>query len=110
MQGKAVLIDMPSIKDMCEAAEAELKRRGHAVVRHPGIPAFKAAKNPLEDGDVLFTLGLPCTRELMSSAKLRAVISPYTGTDFIDVAAATELGIVVGHGQVPENSIGMAES
>jgi phosphoglycerate dehydrogenase-like enzyme len=110
MQGRAVLIDMPSIRDMCDAAEAELKKKGLPFVRHAGIPAFKAAKNPLADGDLLFVLGLPCTRELMSSAKLRAVVSPFTGTDFIDVPAATELGIVVGHGQVPENGIGMAES
>jgi D-3-phosphoglycerate dehydrogenase len=110
MAGKVVLVEVPAITDMCDIAEAELPKRGHAVVRHASPAAFKAAKDALGEGDVLFALGMPVNRELLSSARLKAVVSPFTGTEFIDVAAATELGIVVGHGQVPGNSIGMAES
>jgi phosphoglycerate dehydrogenase-like enzyme len=79
-------------------------------VRYANAGAFKQAKAPLAEGDVLMALGWPVTRELLSAAKLRALVSPYTGTDFIDMAAASELGIVVGHGQTPENTIGMAEA
>lgn len=109
------MVGAPPIKALLDAGEAELKKRGHAVVRYANAADFKAAESkaappPLADGDVLVALGMPCTRALLSMAKLRAVVSPYTGTEFIDVAAATDLGIVVGFGQTPENTIGMAES
>ena len=108
--GKAVLVEVPNTIEMCDRIESDMKQRGRGVVRHKGPAAFKATASPLGEGDVLFALGMPCNRELLASASIRAVVSPYTGTDFIDVAAATKLGIVVGHGQVPENSVGMAES
>jgi phosphoglycerate dehydrogenase-like enzyme len=38
------------------------------------------------------------------------VISPFTGTEGFDEAAATELGILVVNGQTPENSESMAEA
>ena len=109
-QGKIVLVEVPNTSEMCDRIEQAMGEQARPVVRYQGIAAFKSANAPLADGDVLFALGLPCNRALLASARLRAVISPFTGTDFIDVAAATELGIVIGHGQVPENSIGMAES
>jgi phosphoglycerate dehydrogenase-like enzyme len=37
-------------------------------------------------------------------------MSPVTGTDGIDEAAATDLGIIVGNGQIPENYESMAEA
>jgi phosphoglycerate dehydrogenase-like enzyme len=52
-----------------------------------------------------------CTRELMQAApRLRAVINPTIGVETVDLAAATELGILVGNGATPENHIGMAEA
>ncbi len=108
--GKVVMVGMPSIMYMLDAGEQELKKSGHAFVRYANAAEFRAAQTPLADGDVLVAMAMPCRRELLSSARLRAVVSPYTGTEFIDVAAATELGIVVGFGQTPENTIGMAES
>jgi len=41
---------------------------------------------------------------------LRGVVSPIAGTDHIDIGAATEAGVIVGRGQTPENTIGMAEA
>ncbi|MGH7076358.1 MAG: NAD(P)-dependent oxidoreductase, partial [Stellaceae bacterium] len=38
------------------------------------------------------------------------VVSPVIGTEHIDVAAATELGIAVGLGATPENYLGVAEA
>lgn len=52
-----------------------------------------------------------CSRAIMEYApKLKAVMSPVIGVESIDVDAATELGIVVGHGATPENFLGIAES
>jgi D-3-phosphoglycerate dehydrogenase len=45
-----------------------------------------------------------------SAPRLRAVISPITGIDIIDVEAATELGIIVANGHIPENTESMAEA
>jgi phosphoglycerate dehydrogenase-like enzyme len=109
-KGRAIIVAGGSINSMSDDIEAGVKARGHETVRYANAAALKDAKAPLADGDVLMALGWPVTQELLSSARLRAVVSPYTGTDFIDVPAATGLGIVVGHGQTPENTIGMAEA
>src|SRR5438552_11807835 len=101
-KGRAVLVGGGSIASMTDDIGRGVKARGHEVVRHANPGAFRQAASPLAEGDVLMALGWPCNRELLSSAKLRALVSPYTGTDFIDVAAATELGVVIGHGQTPE--------
>ena len=54
---------------------------------------------------------LHVTREVMAaSPHLRAVISPYTGTEGFDEKAATDLGILVANGQPPENYESMAEA
>lgn len=47
---------------------------------------------------------------LEAAPRLRAVMSPVIGVESIDVDAASELGIMVGHGATPENFIGMAEA
>src|SRR5579875_123843 len=53
----------------------------------------------------------PVSKELMLRApRLRAVVSPFIGTEGFDEAAASSLGIIVANGQVPENFLSMAES
>src|SRR6185437_2722184 len=50
-------------------------------------------------------------RSVMEAAPhLRVVVSPIIGTEHIDVAAATDLGIAVGYGATPENYLGVAEA
>ena len=47
------------------------------------------------------------SREMMEAApKLKAIMSPVIGVESIDVDAATDLGIIVGHGATPENFLG----
>ncbi len=54
-------------------------------------------------------LGLP--RQVLEQAtRTRLVVSPIIGTEFIDVASATELGILVANGATAENFDGMAEA
>ena len=69
-------------------------------------------RSALKDADVLLAAGdTPCTRAVMQSApRLRAVISPFIGTEGFDEAAATELGILIANGQTPENVESMAEA
>lgn len=52
-----------------------------------------------------------CSREIMAAApRLRAVVSGVIGVDTIDMDAANEMGLIVGHGAMPENYLGVAES
>jgi phosphoglycerate dehydrogenase-like enzyme len=54
-------------------------------------------------------LGIPRS-VLERSQRARLVVSQIIGTEFIDVDAATELGILVAHGAMAENFDGMAEA
>jgi D-3-phosphoglycerate dehydrogenase len=55
--------------------------------------------------------GLKLPRHVLErSERARLVVSSIIGTDFIDVAAASELGILVAHGAMAENFDGMAEA
>jgi D-3-phosphoglycerate dehydrogenase / 2-oxoglutarate reductase len=63
------------------------------------------------DAMVGYFAGLHLPREVLEAGKkLRVVASPVIGTEHIDVAAATELGIAVGYGATPENYLGVAEA
>ncbi len=66
----------------------------------------------LRGADVaVFTVRHECSRELMQAApRLRGVCFPTIGVETLDLAAATELGIIVGHGATRGNVVGMAES
>lgn len=54
-------------------------------------------------------IGLPRS-VIEASSRARVVTSPIIGTEHIDVQAATEAGIIVAHGAMPENFDGMAEA
>jgi phosphoglycerate dehydrogenase-like enzyme len=89
----------------------EMTRRGHEVIRYKEPPVFLAKEDALARADILFGNGYPCTRALLEKApKLRAVVTPWIGTEGFDIAAATSLGIVVANGQVAENYLSMAEA
>lgn len=86
--------------------------KGHTATRYAALEDFQRRPEALEQADVLYAVGyLSVTREMMARApRLRAVISPWTGTDGFDERAATDLGILVGNGQAPENAESMAEA
>ena len=51
------------------------------------------------------------SREILAAApRLRGVVFPSIGTESLDLAAATELGIIVAYGPTPENFLSMAEA
>lgn len=92
------------------AVEA-LRSEGHEVRRHPSDGGTSAAAiDPDVDLVVAFggvAIGRP---DLARLCRLRALISPVTGTEGFDERAATELGILVANGQVVENYTSMAEA
>lgn len=71
-----------------------------------------AAERLFGNADVILASpDMQMDRTVMQAApRLRAIISPAIGVENIDIDAATELGIIVGHGATPENFLGMAEA
>ena len=109
---RVVTVSRPAVQPIFEAIEPRLTERGYQVTPYRTLEAFAADPAALADADVLVAAGnTPCDRALMAGApRLRAVISPFTGTEGFDEAAATELGILIANGQTPENSESMAEA
>lgn len=96
-----------------------MRARGHRIVRGPvqkppAITTFEAADWPRFFGAadvILMTTRSRISRDVLdASPRLRGVVFPTIGTESIDLAAATELGIVVANGPTPENFLSMAES
>lgn len=92
--GLDVVIGRPlDMKDRQPWSEADL------------IEAVRAA-------DVVLASSLePISRPVMTPAeRLQLVIVPFIGVDKIDVAAATELGVLVANSPTPENFVAVAEA
>lgn len=90
----------------------KLRRIGHRVTFFEDAHAFQDAGASLTNADVaVLAPSFACSKALLASApRLRGVVSPITGIEGIDMAAATELGIIVANGQVRENTESMAEA
>ncbi|NPC58104.1 2-hydroxyacid dehydrogenase [Caenimonas soli] len=98
----------------------DLERNGVDVLRGPSSkPGDKPSVLPpsymerLLQADVaMFSSRSLCTGEMLAACapSLRAVVNPTIGVETVDLAAAGELGILVGNGSTPENYIGMAEA
>ena len=111
MRGHILIVEPARVDILYNPIQAGLLGRGHRVTRYPGINEFISDRAARANADVLIGLGVQVSRDLMASMpRLRAVMSPVTGTDGIDELAATELGIVVGNGQIPENTESLAEA
>ncbi|MEC9340468.1 MAG: NAD(P)-dependent oxidoreductase, partial [Pseudomonadota bacterium] len=80
----------------------------------PGFTIYEQKDWPALFGNTDIAVVSPITlvnREMMQAApKLKAIMSPVIGVESIDVEAATDLGIIVGHGATPENFLGMSEA
>jgi phosphoglycerate dehydrogenase-like enzyme len=89
-----------------------LRELGHEIVFHKSSAAFQADRGGLAGADVLVAASsFACHRELMASAdRLRGIVSPTTGIEGFDLAAATAFGILIANGQVSENIDSMAEA
>lgn len=66
---------------------------------------------PTADAYVGTWRGIGLTRKVLeASPRVKVATSPIIGTENIDIQAASDLGIVVAHGAMPENFDGMAEA
>jgi len=97
---------------MFDEIGADLRNAGHRIIRHADRAAFAAANDPLKAVDLLLcAANFPVTRAMLTAAlRLRAIVSAITGTEGIDMAAATDCAVVVANAQTGENITGMAEA
>ena len=101
-----------SHNEMFDEIGAALQSDGHRIVRYADRAVFSAARDPLANIDLLLCVAVfPLTRTMFAAApRLRAIVSAVTGVDGVDLAAATECGVVVANAQTDENIVGMAEA
>jgi D-3-phosphoglycerate dehydrogenase len=107
------------LEDVLDALSAALAADGVEVLRGPPtVPGGRLVYPPAEyphwfgrcDAAV-FTSRSHVPRELIaSSPRLRGIVNVAVGLETIDIDAASELGVLVAHGAVPENTLSMAEA
>lgn len=99
--------------------ESRLLKLGIEVVCGPQTMAGKKLVYPKERHAelfgraevMMFSSRSICSREIILAApRLRGIVNPTIGLETVDLAAANELGVIVGHGATPENFLGMAEA
>ena len=97
---------------MFDEIGADLQKDGHRIVRYPHREAFKAARDPLVPIDLLLcAANFPLTRAMLTGApRLRAIVSAITGTEGVDMQAATDCAVVVANAHTEDNITGMAEA
>jgi phosphoglycerate dehydrogenase-like enzyme len=110
---KVVCVGPAELHFIFDPIVAGLRQRGYDVIHYTGFSQFERESAAVLENAVglVAVSNFPCTRELMARMpQLRAVVSPFIGTEGFDEAAATALGIIVANGQVAENFLSMAES
>lgn len=106
---RVVLVGPRGAAPLLDPIADELAGLGHATTVHYGDAS--GLGEAWSDADVAIWLGYPCGHEVLSRApRLRAVIAPTIGCEWVDQQAATNLGVLVVNGQVPENYESMAEA
>lgn len=108
-----------SVGDILDRIADRLTADGCRVIREKGagngrMQSYEEDSWPRLFGEadvILISSRTHCPRALLQAApNLRGVVFPTIGTDAVDLGDAAELGLVIGHGPVPENATGMAEA
>ncbi|MEZ5735482.1 MAG: NAD(P)-dependent oxidoreductase [Novosphingobium sp.] len=98
-------------KALLEQIAAELSGRGMRVTEFYGSEFGSLDPAAWQTAEILVCYGLPCGHaEMTAATKLRAIVSPTIGYEWIDEDAASKLGILVVNGAVPENHESLAEA
>jgi phosphoglycerate dehydrogenase-like enzyme len=111
-QSRIIGVGRMSSMELLQNIMERLRELGHEVTFYEDSSAFHHAVPRLTDVDaVVAAPSFFFSRALMTSAnRLRGVVSPVTGIDRFDIAAATDLGIIIANGQTSENTESMAEA
>ena len=120
MSQRSVFIchDYMLVEVLAEIA-SRLEQLGIEIIRGPQTAPGKKLIYPKAShaelfgrADVMmFSSRSICSREVMLAApRLRGIVNPTIGLETVDLKAANELSVIVGHGATPENFLGMAEA
>jgi phosphoglycerate dehydrogenase-like enzyme len=104
-----VIVEMDN--PIMRSTERLLRDRGHNEVSVLG-PAALTSTDQLSRADVLCLFGaVPIGPAVLDAApNLRGLVSPFTGVEGFDIAAATARGILVANGQSAQNVDSVAEA
>lgn len=107
-----VVASTPITEPYMAPVEEKLAALGCAITRFRSKEEWLSGTAAVAGADILFIDGhVPVDRATIAGApRLRAIIAPTTGTEGIDLDAASGHGIVVGNGQTAENYTSMAEA
>ncbi|WP_455650242.1 NAD(P)-dependent oxidoreductase [Enterocloster citroniae] len=113
------IADDYKIPEIMDEIAVRLEEKGIHVIRGPKTKKGKRLMYPNEsleelfgNADVaMFSSRSICDNRIIEMApKLRSIVNPTIAVDTIDVKLATEKGILVGNGAIPENYIEMSEA
>jgi len=120
LKGRTVYIARDHFLDeVMNEVQRQLEAGGARVIRGPeSAPGQKVSLAPgvaapyLGEAEVaMFSSRNLAPRELIAGApRLLGIVNPTIGLETVDVDAASELGVIVGHGATPENFNSMAEA
>lgn len=113
LQGRTVYISRDHfLAEVLDDLESRLKRRGCEVIRGPESRPGERVVLPVERWPetigraeiAMFSSRSTCTRAMIEAApRLLGLVNPTIGLETVDTDAASELGVIVGHGATPEN-------
>jgi len=109
---KILLVPNRFVVELFSDVKSRLKNLGLDVHQYGDASECLADVNGRQNADMILAMhDFPLTRDfLLSMPKLRAAFSFVTGTEGFDEKAATDLGVAVANGQIPENFNSMAEA
>lgn len=101
-----------NLNEMFDRLREQILQRGHRVRVYANDAALLSDPDAWAEIDVLMGVGtFPISEAfLQQSPRLRGVLSAITGVEGFDLELASRHGVVVGNGQVPENSRSVAEA
>lgn len=107
-----VIVQDATAGQIINDTEKAMVERGHEVLRYETPDRLRADGDVLATADaMLISSNFPYPREFLAMGqRLRAAVFCASGTETIDLDAATELGIAVGHGPTPETYESLAEA
>lgn len=111
-KARLMIVEDATAGQIINAAEQAMIERGHMVARYRTPADMMADRAALAAADaMLISSNFQYPREILAAPeRLRAAIFCASGTGTIDIEAATELGIVVGHGATAETYESLAEA
>lgn len=108
---RAIVAGTPGSEVLLDRVADDLRAHGWEVRSFYGESLAAVDPARWAEAEVLVCYGIPLgAAELKKASKLRGIVSPTIGYEWIDEDAASALGILIANGAVPQNQESMAEA